>query len=159
MRVLAILLGSMAASFATADVVGQWQGIATLGPSQVAQGMDGDGLIKLQISKAFLKTLNYSFDIKADKSFVSVVTGEDMPRRSGKGTWSMTGNILTLLITEENGAKRNQALKATISPDGKKMIISIDSKPGLPPTKLVFKKFEPRPVTTTKSGSAKNIRH
>lgn len=159
MRVLAILLGSMAASFASADVVGQWQGIATLGPSQVAQGMDGDGLIKLQISKAFLKTLNYSFDIKADKTFTTVVTGEDMPRRTGKGTWSMTGNILTLLITEENGTKRNQALKSTVSPDGKKMIIGIDSKPGLPPTKLVFKKVEATPAKTTKSATAKNTRH
>ncbi len=145
MRILANLLAFSIAGFACADVVGQWQGVATLGPSTVAQGMDGDSLLKLQISKAFLKTLNYTFVFKADKSFASLVTGEDVPRRNGKGTWTSTGNLVTIVFAEENGNRRNQTLGGTLSPDGKKMVISITSKPGLPQTKLVFKKVEAAP--------------
>ncbi len=141
MRLLANLLAFGVAGLASADLVGQWQGVATLGPSNVAQGMDGDSLLKLQISKAFLKTLNYSFDFKADKSFVSLVTGEDIPRRNGKGTWTSSGNLVSITFVEENGKSRSQILSGTLSPDGKKLLISINSKPGLPPTKLVFKKI------------------
>lgn len=154
MRVLANLLAITIAGLASADLVGQWQGIATLGPSAVAQGMDGDSLIKLQISKGFLKTINYTFEFKADKTFVSLVTGEDVPRRTGKGTYTNTGNLVTIVFAEENGNKRTQTLNGTISPDGKKMIISIASKPGLPQTKLVFKKVElggtKKPAATSK---------
>lgn len=143
MRWPAILLGIAFAALSSADMVGQWQGIATLGPSNVAQGMDGDSLIKLQISKAFLKTLNYRFVFKADKSFQSFVQGEDIPLRTGKGVWSVSGNLVTITFSEENGQKRSQILKGSLTPDGKKMVLSIDSKPGLPQTKLVFKKMEP----------------
>ena len=156
------------ATFASADLVGQWQGVATLGPSNAAQGMDGDNLLRLQISKAFLKTLNYTFDFRADKTFASSASGEDIKRRAGKGTWSNSGNMITLLFTEENGIKRHQTLLGTLTPDGKKMVISINSKPGLPPTKLVFKKIEANPpkkpgaVTkpaTAKPGVAKSTGH
>jgi hypothetical protein len=143
MRILANLLAVAVAGAACADLTGQWQGIATLGPSSVAQGMDGDSLIKLQMSKAFLKSLNYTFQFKPDRSFVSLVTGEDVPRRSGKGTWVNTGNLVIINFAEENGNKKVQTLNGTLSPDGKKMLITINSKPGLPPTKLVFKKVEP----------------
>jgi len=169
MRVPAILLGMAIAGIASADLVGRWQGVATLGPSAIAQTMDGDGLIKLQISKAFLKTLNYQFLFKADKTFNSFVRGEDIPPRTGKGTWATSGNLLTITFTEENGAKRSQTLNGTLAPDGKKMVISVNSKPGLPPTKLVFTKFEPTPVKTAqpatkptpkpKSKSGKNTPH
>ena len=175
MRILANILAFSIAGFASADLVGQWQGIATLGPSAVAQSMDGDSLIKLQISKAFLKTINYTFQFKADKSFASLVTGEDVPRRTGKGKWSSSGNLVAITFAEENGNKRSQMLNGTLSPDGKKMVISISSKPGLPPTKLVFKKVEPvtakkpgapaKPASATKSagatkpGAAKNTGH
>ena len=146
MRILVILLAFALATFASADLVGLWQGVATLGPSNAAQGMDGDNLLRLQISKAFLKTLNYTFDFKADKTFVSSAAGEDIKRRLGKGTWSNSGNMVTLLFSEENGIKRHQTLLGTLTPDGKKMVISINSKPGLPPTKLVFKKIEAAPL-------------
>ena len=163
MRILANLLAFAIAGFASADLVGQWQGVATLGPSAVAQGMDGDSLIKLQISKAFLKTLNYAFDFKPDKTFSSLVTGEDIARRAGKGTWSNTGNLVTINFTEEGGTKRRQVLSGTLSPDGKKMVISIISKPGLPPTKLVFKKSEvlplKKPIGASKHGEAKSTGH
>jgi hypothetical protein len=157
MRILANLLAFAVAGIASADLVGQWQGIATLGPSAVAQGMDGDSLLKLQISKAFLKTINYGFDFKADKTFASNVRGEDIKPRSGKGMWSNTGNLVTITFTEDNGVKRNQTLNGTLSPDGKKMVISINSKPGLPPTKLVFKKMEP--LAIKKPVPAKSIGH
>lgn len=157
MRILANLLAFAVAGIASADLVGQWQGVATLGPSPVAQGMDGDSLLKLQISKAFLKTLNYQFDFKVNKTFTSNVRGQDIPPRAGKGTWSNTGNLVTIFFTEENGAKRSQTLTGTLSPDGKKMVISINSKPGLPPTKLVFKKLEP--VVPKKPAPAKSTGH
>jgi hypothetical protein len=156
-RLLANLLAFAVAGFASADLVGQWRGIATLGPSNIAQTMDGDGLLKLQISKAFLKTLNYSFDFKADKSFVSIVVGEDIRRRTGKGTWTNTGNLVTITFTEENGKPRSGTLSGTLSPDGKKLLISINSKPGLPPTKLVFKKTEA--TAPVKPGAAKSTGH
>lgn len=161
MRILATLLALTIADLASADLVGQWQGIATLGPSAVAQGMDGDSLIKLQISKGFLKTLNYTFAFKADKTFASLVTGEDVPRRTGKGTWTSIGNLVTIIFAEENGNKRSQTLNGTLSPDGKKMVISINSKPGLPQVKLVFKKVEPatKPGVKVKPSAAKNTRH
>ena len=164
MRILVNLLAIAVAGLASADMVGRWQGIATLGPSTVAQGMDGDSLLKLQLSKAFLKTINYTFDFKADKSFASLVTGQDVPRRNGKGTWSATGNMDTIVFAEENGNKRIQTLNGTLSPDGKKMVISINSKPGLPQTKLVFKKFEPavpgkKPADTKKPPAAKSTGH
>lgn len=160
MRSLVFLLGTILVSQASADVVGQWQGIAALGPSNVAQGMDGDQLIKLQISKAFLKTLDYQFNFKADKSFTSAVHGADMKPRTGKGTYSVTGNILTITFTEENHTKRNKSLKGTLTPDGKKFVISIDSKPGLPPTKLVFaRKGATNPQAPAKSKSGQNTRH
>ena len=155
MRALAILLGISVAGFASADLVGQWQGIATLGPSNIAQSFDGDSLLKLQISKAFLKTLNYQFQFKADKSFTSAVQGEDVRPRTGKGTWAVSGNLVTITFAQENGSKRNQTFKGTLTPDGKKMVISIESKPGLPPTKLVFKKVE----APAKSAPAKSTRH
>ena len=157
MRILANLLAFAIAGIASADLVGQWQGIATLGPSNVAQGMDGDSLLKLQISKAFLKTLNYSFDFKADKSFESVVVGEDIKRRTGKGFWTNTGNQVTITFSEENGNKRSQTLSGTLSPDGKKLLITINSKPGLPPAKLVFKKIEP--LAPKKPAPAKSTGH
>ena len=166
MRILANLLVLAVAGLACADLTGQWQGIATLGPSSVAQGMDGDSLIKLQMSKAFLKSLNYTFQFKPDKSFASLVTGEDVPRRSGKGTWVNTGNLVIINFTEENGNKRIQTLNGTLSPDGKKLLITINGKPGLPPTKLVFKKVEsagtkpPAPTKpATKSHAAKSTGH
>lgn len=163
MRILANLLAFAIAGLASADLVGQWQGIATLGPSAVAQGMDGDSLIKLQISKAFLKTLNYTFAFKADKTFASLVTGEDVPRRTGKGTWTNSGNLVTIVFAEENGNKRSQTLNGTLSPDGRKMVISIYSKPGLPQTKLVFKKVEAavpkKPGVVNKPAGAKSTGH
>ena len=159
MRVLAILLGLGLAGISSADLVGQWQGIATLGPSNVAQGMDGDSLIKLQISKGFLKTLNYQFAFKADKTFVSSVQGEDIPPRKGKGTWVASGNLVTITFMTENGQKRNQVLKGSLTPDGKKLVLSIDSKPGLPQTKLVFKKLEPAGAAKPKSKPAKSTGH
>ena len=152
MRILANLLAFAIAGLASADLVGQWQGIATLGPSNIAQSMDGDGLLKLQISKAFLKTLNYNFDFKADKTFSSLVHGEDIRRRVGKGTWASTGNLVTITFAVESGATRAQVLNGTLSPDGKKMVISITSKPGLPPTKLVFKKTEVKPAAAKSTG-------
>ncbi|MEI8282555.1 MAG: hypothetical protein WCG75_09145 [Armatimonadota bacterium] len=155
MRILVNLLALAAAGLASADMIGRWQGIATLGPSAVAQGMDGDSLLKLQLSKAFLKTINYTFDFKADKTFASLVTGQDVPRRNGKGTWSATGNMVTIMFAEENGNKRSQTLNGTLSPDGKKMVISINSKPGLPQTKLVFKKFELPVLGTRIAGAGK----
>lgn len=157
MRLLVNLLALAVAGFASADLVGQWQGVATLGPSNVAQGMDGDALLKLQISKAFLKTMNYGFDFKADKSFASNVRGEDVQPRVGKGTWSITGNLVTILFSEENGIKRSQTLNGTLSPDGKRMVISVNSKPGLPPTKFVFKKIVAAP--SKKPAQSKSTGH
>ncbi|MBS1726855.1 MAG: hypothetical protein JST51_09055 [Armatimonadetes bacterium] len=148
-RSLALLIGLSVAGFASADIVGQWQGIAVLGPSNVAKSLDSDGQVKLQISKAFLKSLSYQFVFKNDKSFASTTKGEDIAPRAGKGKWQMVGNAVTVTFAEENGTKQDRTLKGTVTPDGKKIVFVVDGKAGMPATKLIFKKIEPVAVQST----------
>ncbi|HLO98755.1 MAG TPA: hypothetical protein VK171_09195 [Fimbriimonas sp.] len=140
MKHLAVVGLVFLAAFASADVTGKWVGGAILGPSKIAQTLDGDQLLKLHNSKEFMKTLVYELKFGADKTFTTLVRGEGLKERKGKGTWKQEGAALTINITEENGAKRAKTLLGTVSPDGTRFVVSIPSKPGLPITKLVFKK-------------------
>ena len=113
--------------------------------------MDGDKLLKLQISKAFMKTLVYQLQFNADKTFASKVTGTDMKPRRGRGKYEVSGNLVTLSFTEQDRAVKSQILKGTLTPDGKKLLISMESKPGFPATKFVFKKVDPAAPKSAKS--------
>lgn len=130
-------------SAAQADVSGKWIGTAGLGPSKIAQTMDSDALLKLQMSKAFLKSIRYDIELKSDGTFVSIVTGADIDRRKSFGTWKEKGPMLTLTTNSENGAKVSRTMTANIDPKGSKWTIVVPSKPGLPITKLVFTKVIP----------------
>lgn len=140
MKHLAVVGLVFLCALAQADVTGKWVGGAILGPSKIAQTLDGDQLLKLHNSKEFMKTLVYEIKFGADKSLVSIIRGEGMKERKGKGTWKQEGAALTITLTEENGAKRAKTLLGTVSPDGTRFVVTIPSKPGLPITKLIFKK-------------------
>jgi hypothetical protein len=120
--------------------VGKWQGYASTGPSKIAQTMDGDQLYKLQISKAFMKSVVYKLEILPDSTFKAIVTGTEIPRRRSKGTWKLDGNLLTLNTTEEQGVKTSRTLNAMLSSDAKKFVVQIQNKLGLPYTKLIFQR-------------------
>ncbi len=134
-------------SLSCASLVGKWQGIALLGPSKIAQTLDTDGLLKLQVSKAFLKSLRYSIELKGDGTFVSEVVGADVERRKSFGNWKQDGMLLTLTTANENGAKVKRTITASVALDKKRFLIIVPSKQGLPVTKLVF---TPAPVAPAK---------
>lgn len=145
MRQLLGLLVLLTASAAWADASGKWVGIAMLGPSKIAQNMDSDALLKLQMSKAFLKSLRYEVELKGDGTFVAIVNGADIERRKSSGTWKEKTGVLTLTTTNENGAKVSRSMTAKLDATGKRWLVVIASKPGLPVTKLVFARL-PAPV-------------
>ncbi|MEI7575289.1 MAG: hypothetical protein WCK51_00220 [Armatimonadota bacterium] len=145
MRQLLVLLALLTASAGWADVSGKWIGIAMLGPSKIAQSMDSDALLKLQMSKAFLKSLRYEIELKADGTFVATVNGADIERRKSFGIWKEKMGVLTLITTNENGAKVSRSMTAKLDATGKRWLVVISSKPGLPVTKLVFARI-PAPV-------------
>ena len=157
MRLLLGLVLFLTASAAWADVSGKWVGIAMLGPSKIAQSMDSDSLLKLQMSKAFLKSLRYEIELKGDGTFVAIVNGADIERRKSFGTWKDKGGVLTLTTTNENGAKVSRTMTAKLDPTGKRWIVIIASKPGLPVTKLVFARM-PAPQPVKKPDPAKPTR-
>jgi hypothetical protein len=123
-----------------APCIGKWLGFISTGPSKIAQTMDGDQLYKLQVSKGFMKSVQYQFDFLPDGTFKSVVSGPEISRRRSRGNWSLTGNLLKIDMTQDNGAKTSRQFQAMLSSDGKKFVIQIPSKPGIPFTKLIFKK-------------------
>lgn len=145
MRQLLGLLVLLTASAAWADASGKWVGIAMLGPSKIAQNMDSDALLKLQMSKAFLKSLRYEVELKGNGTFVAIVNGADIERRKSSGTWKEKTGVLTLTTTNENGAKVSRSMTAKLDATGKRWLVVIASKPGLPVTKLVFARL-PAPV-------------
>ena len=145
MRHLLGLLVLLSASAAWADASGKWVGIAMLGPSKIAQNMDSDALLKLQMSKAFLKSLRYEVELKGNGTFVAIVNGADIERRKSSGTWKEKTGVLTLTTTNENGAKVSRSMTAKLDATGKRWLVVIASKPGLPVTKLVFARL-PAPV-------------
>lgn len=158
MRQLFGLVLLLTASAAWANASGKWVGIAMLGPSKIAQSMDSDSLLKLQMSKAFLKSLRYEVELKGDGTFVAIVSGADIDRRKSFGTWKERAGVLTLSTVNENGAKVSRTMTASLDSSGKKWVVVINSKPGLPVTKLVFSRYVP-PVTPPKTpASAKPTR-
>lgn len=136
----AVLSMALLGAIANADLTGKWVGGAVLGPSKIAQTLDGDQLLKLHNSKEFMKTLVYEIKFNTDKSFTSVVKGEGLKERRGRGTWTQTGTNIAMVITDENGVKRSKSMTGTLSPEGNRFVFTIPSKPGLPQTKIVFKK-------------------
>lgn len=163
MRQLFGLVLLLSASAAWADMTGKWIGTATLGPSKIAQTMDSDALLKLQMSKAFLKSLRYEVELKADSTFVAVVNGADIERRKSFGSWKEKSGVLTLTTTNENGAKMTRTMTAQLDPSGARWMVVISSKPGLPVTKLVFDKYVPplpaqKPAGGKKPNSTKSTR-
>ena len=156
MRHLFGLVLFLTASAAWADASGKWIGIAGLGPSKIAQTMDSDALLKLQMSKAFLKSLRYEIELKRDGTFVAIVNGADIERRKSSGIWKEKSGVLTLTTTNDNGVKLTRRMTAKLDPKGKKWMVVVPSKPGLPVTKLVFSKYVP-PATTpvVPAGTAK----
>jgi hypothetical protein len=157
MRHLLGLVLLLTASAAWADVTGKWIGIAMLGPSKIAQTMDSDALLKLQMSKAFLKSLRYEVELKGDGTFTAIVNGADIEKRKSFGTWKLKSGILTLITTSENGAKVSRRMTAKLDDSGKRWLVVIASKPGLPATKLVFARV-PAPVPAKKPEPTKPTR-
>lgn len=158
MRQLLGLLVLLTASAGWADMSGKWMGIAMLGPSKIAQTMDSDSLLKLQMSKAFLKSLRYEVELKGDGTFIAIVNGADIERRKSFGTWKEKTGVLTLTTTNENGAKVSRTMTAKLDASGKKWLVVIASKPGLPVTKLVFARITPPAKTAEPIKPAKPTR-
>lgn len=135
--VLAFLLQG-ASSFA--QIAGQWEGTVLLGPSKIAQSMDGDQLYKLQVSKGLLKTLRFQLSLNPDGTFTSKASGYEIPTRRGKGKYAFQSDAITLAFSSEEGQRSNRVISGKIDANKKRFVLLVPSKPGLPVTKIIFVK-------------------
>jgi hypothetical protein len=87
-----------------------------------------------------MKSVQYELEVTPDGNFKATITSTEFSRRRSKGTWAMTGNLLTLNINEDRGAKTTRSMQGILSSNGKKFVVQIPSKPGIPFSKLIFTK-------------------
>lgn len=140
MKHLAIVALMSLASQVFAEIQGTWKGVATLGQGKVAVPTEGDGLVKLQMSKAFLKGVRYEFELFKGGVFNSKVRIPESPVRNGKGNWAVAGETIVLKFTDDNGKPSSLELKGKMSPDRKSIVIVIPGKNDYPDTKIILSK-------------------
>jgi hypothetical protein len=128
------------ACLCSADVKGVWKGTVLMGPNTVAQKLDGDGLFKLQMSKAFLKSVVYEIQLNPDRTFLTKVTSPTIGVRRGKGIWDQFGSVVSLNMVEDAGVKVRRLMKGVLSSDGKRMVVTVENRADLPTTKIVFER-------------------
>ncbi|MEY4882080.1 MAG: hypothetical protein RLZ87_1513 [Armatimonadota bacterium] len=134
-----ILLGS--GTFAFGDASGRWQGVAMLSNQRLTVPAEGNELVKLQMSKAFIKGAQYLFELKPGGTFLSTVRIPDGKPRTGKGNWSVVGKTVILKFREENQQIISRQLKGTLGPDGKRMNFIIPGYRNLPDVTISLKKL------------------
>jgi hypothetical protein len=140
MRHLALVAFAGCSSWVFADLPGSWKGVAILGQGKVAVPTDGDGLVKLQLSKAFLKGIRYEFDLAKGGTFVSRVRVPESPVRNGKGNWAVAGESVVFKFIEDNGKPSSLELKGKLSADRQTVVIVITGKNDYPDTKIILSK-------------------
>lgn len=123
-----------------ADVPGIWKGVATLGQGKVAVPTEGDGLVKLQMSKAFLKGVRYEFELTKGGTFVSRVRIPESPVRNGKGNWAVAGETVVFKFIEDDGKPSSLELKGRLGSEKKSIVIVISGKNDYPDTKIILSK-------------------
>jgi len=152
-KMLAAAAALMIASVSMAqNVTGLWKGKMDLDMSALPKTQNADQQKQMmEMVKKMMGNMTMKLTLNANKTFSMVVTGlptnpqtqQKVKDQTAKGTWSMTGNKLTLKVTEANGEKpkadNNKPQVLTVSKDGKSMTL-VPNTPGasMGKSKIVF---------------------
>lgn len=116
------------------NVTGLWKGSLVVDTSKLPKPKDEAQKKQMDAAMAMVRGIKVSLDMKANKTFVMKVTG--LPQMTGadgkktpegqtaEGTWTQSGNKLTLKVTKSNGAApkgENPPQQVLILEGGKKL--------------------------------------
>lgn len=129
----------LASSVLAVNVVGKWKGKVVVDTTKFPKASNPDQQKAMDSGLAMLKKMQFSIDLKANKTYVAVAT--NLPGHAGpqkdEGTWKLDGNTLWLTSVKQNGkpAQDKKPKKFLVQDGGKKITLG---EAGLPPGVAVF---------------------
>lgn len=138
-----VLTAFVTTTFAATNVVGTWTGRIILDMSKMPKPTNPQQQQTMKKMMDQLAKMRITLKLKANKSFsVSAPAGPGGKPQTGEGTWTQSGQTVTITVKTENGkpatGQSAQPQALSLSKDGKTMTL-------VPPTaqgggKVVFKR-------------------
>ncbi len=132
----------MTAAIASTNVTGAWKGKILLDVSKMPKAQNPQQQQMMDGVLAGIKKMSINLSLNANKTFTMSASGlpQNAPNKKAEGTWTQSGNALTLKITKEDGkapTMKQEPQVITVSADGKTLTM-VPKNAGPMGGKIVF---------------------
>ena len=117
---LALAVFGTVLSAQAATPVGKWTG--TIEPKIDQSKFTPEQRQQVAAALGKVRTMRIALVINANKSFT--VGDAANPGKTSKGTWTQSGNVISMTSTNPQNPSQKQTQKATLSADGKRMTLN-----------------------------------
>lgn len=123
---------------AGSNAAGTWKGHITLDTSKMQKQKDPKVQAQIMDSLKKAASVTINLTLKPNKTYSATTTGGPVANQPpDTGTWSQTGNSVTMTSTKKKTPAKSDTQTLTMSPNGKTMSLTLPSMMGIV-AKVVF---------------------